>query len=145
MPIGRRDLVRAMTASKPRITNLVELFQQSVDRFAERRAFGWQRGREWQYITYAELDAMVARARAALAQLGVGRGDRVAIVCENRLEWVVLAQATFQRRAIFVPMSEAQHDGELKYILATRVPRHVSSPRARSPRVWLRSARTCST
>jgi long-chain acyl-CoA synthetase len=106
-----------MTASKPRITNLVELFQQSVDRFAERRAFGWQRGRDWQFITYAELDAMVARARAALAQLGIGRGDRVAIVTENRLEWVVLAHATFQRRAIFVPMSEAQHDGELKYIL----------------------------
>jgi long-chain acyl-CoA synthetase len=106
-----------MTAYKPRFSNLVELFQQSVDRFAERRAFGVQRGREWQFITYAELDTLVAKARAALAQLGIGRGDRVAIVSENRLEWVILAHATFQRRAIFVPMSEAQHDAELKYIL----------------------------
>ncbi|MET0390479.1 MAG: long-chain fatty acid--CoA ligase [Polyangiales bacterium] len=107
-----------MTAYKPRFANLVELFQQSVDRFAERRAFGTQRGREWHFITYAELDTWVAKARAALAQLGIGRGDRVAIVSENRLEWVILAHATFQRRAIFVPMSEAQHDGELKYILS---------------------------
>jgi long-chain acyl-CoA synthetase len=107
-----------MTAYTPRFTNLVELFQQSVERFAERKAFGTQRGREWHYITYAELDRYVAHARAALAQLGVGRGDRVAIVTENRLEWVILAHATFQRRAVFVPMSEAQHDAELKYILS---------------------------
>jgi long-chain acyl-CoA synthetase len=107
-----------MTAYTPRFSNVVELFQQAVERFAERRAFGTQRGREWHFITYAELDQLVAHTRAALAQLGVGRGDRVAIVTENRLEWVVLAHATFQRRAIFVPMSEAQHDAEIKYILS---------------------------
>jgi len=107
-----------MTAYKPRFSNLVELFQQSVERFAERRAFGMQRGRDWHFITYAELDVAVAKARAALAHLGVGRGDRVAIVSENRLEWAILAHATFQRRAVFVPMSEAQHDSELKYILS---------------------------
>jgi long-chain acyl-CoA synthetase len=107
-----------MTAYTPRFSNVVELFQQAVERFAERRAFGTQRGREWHFITYAELDQQVAHARAALAQLGVGRGDRVAVVTENRLEWVVLAHATFQRRAIFVPMSEAQHDAEVKYILS---------------------------
>ena len=107
-----------MTAYKPRFSNLVELFQQSIERFAERKAFGTQRGREWHYITYAELDEWVAKARAALATLGVGRGDRVAIISENRLEWVVLAHATYQRRAVFVPMSEAQHDSEFKYILS---------------------------
>jgi long-chain acyl-CoA synthetase len=106
-----------MTAYTPRFTNLVELFQQTVERFADRPAFGVQRGREWHFTTYAELDQLVAHARAALARLGVGRGDRVAIVTENRLEWVILAHATFQRRAIYVPMSEAQHDSELRYIL----------------------------
>lgn len=107
-----------MIAYTPRFTHLVELFQQAVERFADRRAFGMQRGRDWHFITYTELDRLVAHARAALAHLGVGRGDRVAIVAENRLEWVILAHATFQRRAVFVPMSEAQHDAELKYILS---------------------------
>jgi long-chain acyl-CoA synthetase len=107
-----------MTAYTPRFTNLVELFQQTVDRFADRPAFGTLRGKEWHFISYAELDQRVSHARAALARLGVGRGDRVAIVAENRVEWVILAHATFQRRAIFVPMSDAQHDSELKYILS---------------------------
>jgi long-chain acyl-CoA synthetase len=107
-----------MTAYTPRFAHLVELYQHAVERFADRQAFGTLRGKEWQFITYAQLDERVAQARAALAQLGVGRGDRVAIVTENRIEWVILAHATFQRRAIYVPMSEAQHDNELKYILS---------------------------
>jgi long-chain acyl-CoA synthetase len=107
-----------MTAYTPRFTHLVELFQQSVETFADRPAFGTLRGKDWQFTTYAQLDQRVALARAALAQLGVGRGDRVAVVTENRIEWVILAHATYQRRAIYVPMSEAQHDAELKYILA---------------------------
>jgi long-chain acyl-CoA synthetase len=107
-----------MTAYTPRFAHLVELFQRAVETYADRPAFGVLRGKEWQYTTYTELGELVARARSALAQLGVGRGDRVAIVADNRLEWVILAHATFQRRAIFVPMYEAQHDAELKYILS---------------------------
>jgi long-chain acyl-CoA synthetase len=107
-----------MTAYTPRFSHLVELFQRAVETYADRPAFGVLRGKEWQYTSYTEVGELVARARSGLAQLGVGRGDRVAIVADNRLEWVILAHATFQRRAIFVPMYEAQHDGELKYILS---------------------------
>ena len=38
-------------------------------------------------LTYAELDNRAARAAAALAALGVARGDRVAILCRNRIEF----------------------------------------------------------
>jgi long-chain acyl-CoA synthetase len=107
-----------MTESTPRFAHLVELFQQAVEHYAERPAFGVLKGREWQWTTYAELGEQVERFRAGLALLGVGRGDRVAVVSDNRVEWVVAAHATFQRRAIYVPMFEAQHDSELRYILA---------------------------
>jgi len=107
-----------MTAYTPRFSHLVELFQRAVETYADRPAFGVLRGKEWQFTSYTELGELVARARSGLAQLGVGRGDRVAIVADNRLEWVILAHATYQRRAIFVPMYEAQHDAELKFILS---------------------------
>jgi long-chain acyl-CoA synthetase len=102
----------------PRFTNLVELFQHAVSRYADRQAFGTLKNREWVWTTYAELDQQVTQLRAGLALLGVGRGDRVGVIADNRLEWVLAAHATFQRRAIYVPMFEAQHDSELKYILA---------------------------
>ncbi|HEX7479514.1 MAG TPA: long-chain fatty acid--CoA ligase [Polyangiales bacterium] len=106
------------TAFTPRFTNLVELFAHAVETYSDRQAFGTLKGKEWSWTTYAELGAMVDLFRAGLAVLGVGRGDRVAVVADNRIEWVVAAQAAFQRRAIHVPMFEAQHDDELKYILS---------------------------
>jgi long-chain acyl-CoA synthetase len=107
-----------MTESTPPFAHLVELFQQAVEHYAERPAFGVLKGKEWKWTTYADLAARVERFRAGLALLGVGRGDRVAIVSDNRTEWVIAAHATFQRRAIYVPMFEAQHDSELKFILS---------------------------
>lgn len=102
----------------PRFTNLVELFQHAVASYADRQAFGTLKNREWAWTTYAELDQLVTQLRAGLALLGVGRGDRVGVIADNRIEWVMAAHAAFQRRAIYVPMFEAQHDAELKYILA---------------------------
>ncbi|HEX2679129.1 MAG TPA: long-chain fatty acid--CoA ligase, partial [Polyangiales bacterium] len=94
------------------------LFQHAVHTYADRQAFGVLKGKDWAWTTYAELDQLVTQCRAGLALLGVGRGDRVGVIADNRLEWVIAAHATFQRRAIYVPMFEAQVDSELKYILA---------------------------
>ncbi len=107
-----------MPANTPHFKNLVELFQHAVHSYADRQAFGVLKGKEWVWTTYAELDQLVTQCRAGLALLGVGRGDRVGVIADNRLEWVIAAHATFQRRAIYVPMFEAQVDSELKYILA---------------------------
>ncbi|MGC4086488.1 MAG: AMP-binding protein [Polyangiaceae bacterium] len=44
---------------------------------------------ERQSLTYAELSEQVARARAGMRRLGVGRGDRVVALLTNRIETVV--------------------------------------------------------
>ncbi|MGD8858563.1 MAG: long-chain fatty acid--CoA ligase [Myxococcales bacterium] len=106
-----------MSTDSPSDT-LTELLARAVDAHATRPAYGSLRGGRWKWISYQELAERVAVCRAALASLGVGRGDRVAIICENRLEWVIAAHATYQRRAIFVPMAEAQLESEWAYILA---------------------------
>lgn len=103
---------------EPRFRTLAELFAHAVTTYAERRAFGTLQADGWTWATYRDLDELVARCRAGLAVLGVGRGDRVATICDNRLEWVVTAHAAYQRRAIFVPMYEAQVDDEWRHILA---------------------------
>lgn len=102
----------------PAFETLSELLDRAVERYGERRAFGALRGGAWWWLSFDELEAQISRCRSALATLGVGRGDRVAIICGNRLEWVVAAHAAYQRRAIFVPMAEAQLESEWAYILA---------------------------
>jgi long-chain acyl-CoA synthetase len=54
----------------------------------------------WQETTWAEYGDLVERAAHGLMALGVRPGDRVAIECENRPEWVVAEAATVAARAI---------------------------------------------
>jgi len=56
--------------------------------------------------SYAELQAQADRLSAALARLGVARGDRVAIVMPQRFETAVAYMAVLQMGAIAMPLSQ---------------------------------------
>jgi long-chain acyl-CoA synthetase len=98
--------------------SLWDLLDKSAPKFSHRPLFGTKIGGAWRWITYDEFRKDVDRFRGALAQLGVGRGDRVAIVANNCVEWAIAAYATYGRAAAFVPMYEAQHPDEWEFILA---------------------------
>jgi long-chain acyl-CoA synthetase len=97
--------------------NLVDLYEQSCRDFAEHDLFGVKRDGGWSYITYAAFRQRVDDFRAGLKKLGVGAGDRVAIIADNCVEWAVAAYATYGLRATFVPMYEAQPPDEWIFIL----------------------------
>jgi long-chain acyl-CoA synthetase len=69
------------------------------------------------WTSYGEFGERVARARAGLFGLGVRRGDVVAIVANNCLEWAASCYATAGLGATFVPMYEAQRPDEQRFIL----------------------------
>jgi long-chain acyl-CoA synthetase len=97
--------------------SLWDLFEKSTRTFAHKPLFGTKLGGAWRWITYDEFRKDVDRFRGALARLGVGRGDRVAIVAPNCVEWAIAAYATYGRGAAFVPMYEAQPPDEWEFIL----------------------------
>lgn len=98
-------------------TNLVELYERACKDFAQRDVFATKHEDHWHWITYAEFGELVDDFRSGLASLGVGPGDRVAIVANNCVEWAVAAYATYGLRAAFVPMYEAQAADEWIFIL----------------------------
>ena len=110
-------LVRMAKGAPRSFKNLVDLYEQSCRDFASREVFGTKRDGSWQWLTYADFGRQVDEFRAGLASLGVGAGDRVAIVSNNRVEWAVAAYASFGRRAAFVPMYESQLPDEWVFIL----------------------------
>lgn len=55
-------------------------------------------------LTYAELDALAGRAARGLAELGVGRGDRVAIWTSKSARAVAAMQAALRLGAAYVPL-----------------------------------------
>ena len=123
---------------------LVELWEQSTERHGPREVFGTKTNGTWHWITYSEFKLEVDALRAGLAAVGIGKGDRVALIAGNRVEWAAAAYATFGLGATFVPMYEAQpledwafilQDCEAKIVLASsaEVVEKINSLRARLP------------
>jgi long-chain acyl-CoA synthetase len=103
-------------ANPQKFTSIVDLFEKSAAAFGPRDLFGVKRNGTWTWMSYADTKKQVDQARAGLSQLGVGRGDKVAIISNNRPEWAVLAYATYGLGAAYVPMYEAQHLEEWEFI-----------------------------
>ncbi len=100
------------------IRNLAELCERSTRTYADHPLFGTKSSSgSWRWMSYGEFKRDVDRFRAALAALGVGPGDRVAIVANNRIEWAVACYASYGLRAAYVPMYEQQHAEEWQFIL----------------------------
>ncbi len=78
---------------------------------------GTKNGSGFDWITYQELADEVKRASGGLRALGVQKGDRVALISDNRKEWAVIAFATFGLGAVLVPMYQAQIATEWEFII----------------------------
>jgi long-chain acyl-CoA synthetase len=98
--------------------NLVDLCEKACARFATRPLFGTKEAGRWAWTTYGEFRGLVAACRGGLAALGVGPGDKVALISNNRVEWAACAHAAYGRGAAVVPMYEAQLPSEWEFILA---------------------------
>ena len=68
-------------------------------------------------ITYSELLNLVERFAAALAGLGIKKGDRVAIHLPNSPQFAIAYYATLMNGAIFTPCSPLMVERELEYQL----------------------------
>ncbi len=100
-----------------KLENLVELLDRSLKLHGPQPIFGTKTEGRWDWITYAEFGQLVAKFRGGLASLGVQRGDRVALISNNRVEWAVSAYACFSMGVAVVPMYEAQLPGEWAFII----------------------------
>ena len=72
---------------------------------------------DWVPISSAELHARVMSVARALIAWGIGKGDRVAILSENRPEWSTADFATLLLGAVVVPVYATLTDEQTAYIL----------------------------
>ena len=69
-------------------------------------------------LSYRELSELVLRTAAGLSSIGVGAGDRVALLLGNRPEFLVALLAAQRLGAIAVPLSTREQTPGLRYMLA---------------------------
>ncbi|MGE5615503.1 MAG: AMP-binding protein, partial [Bacillota bacterium] len=72
---------------------------------------------EWRALTWREVEAQVARVRAAFAREGLERGERVAIMLRNSREWVFFDQAAHAEGLVVVPLYVDDRPDNIAYIL----------------------------
>jgi long-chain acyl-CoA synthetase len=83
--------------------NLVEVHRRQAERLGPRPALRGKRHGVWHDLTWEQYRAETVAAAAALIEHGVGPGDRVGLVAENSVDWLLADMAILTAGAITVP------------------------------------------
>jgi len=75
-------------------------------------------GREWRAVDWGEAAARVDALAGGFLALGIGKGDRVGIMCRTRLEWTLCDFALASIGAVVVPVYTVSSVEERIHILA---------------------------
>ncbi len=117
-----------MTNAAPQsVTNLSELLSRHVQEQPERIALGTSD--LGTVLTYRQLDALIQSARALLSRFGLKRGDTVALVSDNSVEFVVSLFAIASLGGRVAPLNPALTLPEFATRLSTLSPYGVIVPR----------------
>ncbi|MGZ6931436.1 MAG: AMP-dependent synthetase/ligase [Acidimicrobiia bacterium] len=92
------------------------LFRDVVRDHGSRVAFRWKVGEAWREMTYAEYGDAACRLAAALAGLGVGRGDRVVLMMRNRPEFHVADVAVVLLGATPISIYNSSSEDQIRYL-----------------------------
>jgi long-chain acyl-CoA synthetase len=99
------------------LRTLCDIFYYSVDTYRKSEHLKVKRGGEWRAISSAEFLSAVEELSMGLRALGVEKGDRVAILCENRPEWAYADLATLTAGATDTPVYCTLTPPQVLYIL----------------------------
>src|SRR5712692_2085548 len=96
---------------------LNQLFLAVIDRRPRPDAFLVKSGGAYGGVSSDAAFDQAATLASALDRLGIERGDRVAILSENRLEWALTDYALLGLGAVVVPVYPTLLEPEIEYIL----------------------------
>lgn len=108
-------------------TSIAQLFAKRVHDTPDREAFRFPVGDNWRSMTWRQTGERVKAIAAGLLSLGLGREERVGILCNTRLEWLLADLGVLSAggaTTTVYPSSTAEecafilHDSETKYVFA---------------------------
>lgn len=100
-----------------RMQNFFEQFAWAAERYPARTAIEVQRKDALESFTYARLREMAERTAAWLAMIGVGPGERCAILADNDAHWCAAYLGVLRRGAIAVPLDTAYKPHQVETLL----------------------------
>ena len=98
-------------------SSLVDLFRWRSSQSPELPALWFKREGAYRFLSWQEFSERVKAVALALDSLGVGRGDRIGILSENRPEWAFADLGTLSLGAVTVPIYPTSSVKECQYVL----------------------------
>ncbi len=106
-----------LRVSSPGYSSLPSLCLAATLKYGKPNALNQKIGGEWINFSAETFADRVRHVALGLAALGIKRGDRVALLSENRPEWSITDLAILSLGAINVPIYTTQAIDQIRYIL----------------------------
>src|SRR6476661_4513121 len=116
-----RHKIGQMKNSHP--DTLVELLKQSVSARPSSEVVRFKQEKQWTGITGERLAERVRHVALGLYELGIRKGDRVAILAESGPLWTISDYAILSNGAVNVPIYPTQAPHQVEYILRESEPK----------------------
>jgi long-chain acyl-CoA synthetase len=100
------------------LETITDIYAQTMERHSNREAQSAKINGKWETWTWNQVGRKVRALAAALIELGVQPGDRVALLSENRPEWVWADLAILSIGALNVPVYPTLTPAQIAYILS---------------------------
>ncbi len=92
--------------------------QETAARHPDDTAVQMKSDNAYRQYTYRDLVQGTASVARSLSEGGIGKGDRVALLSENRPEWIFAYLSTVSLGAVIVPLDAQFTDKEVALLLA---------------------------
>lgn len=98
-------------------SNLAEMFFSKREQLGEHCAYKYKKDGQWESISFREANETAEKIAAGMHKLGISRGDRIALISNNRWEWVLTDYAILALGACTVPIYPTLSAEQTNYIL----------------------------
>ena len=102
----------------PKEDNLCEMFFNRAKQQPYTTFIWTKKEREWISHSWGDIFNQVRVIASALLQRGITKGARVAILSENRIEWIIADLAIMSIGAICVPLFTTHTQADITYLLS---------------------------
>jgi len=98
-------------------SSLVEAFFNTTESNANRPAILYKSNDQWVHYSFDEYRQMVLSIAASLVGMGFKKGDKAAILSNNRPEWIITDMGIMTAGAVSVPLYPTLQSDQIHYIL----------------------------
>ncbi len=106
-------------------TTVTELPRSAAERFPTNTAARFKREDAWEEMAYAEIGEAIEELALGLVSLGIEVGDRVCVLSDTRVEWVVSSYAISVAGGVVVPIYPTNSPSECKWVIGNSEARAV--------------------